>query len=182
MATPVGFRYLYDIGFIEREMDTWLHVSLLIDFWFWTYFGSQERNFDYVVEVEVYLSKELNYNRSEGDSEYDALYVSSLTCANPEFNFNSRRNLECTIPPHFYGELAKTELGCQVLQEKGHFVEFARFLRVHGLESEDFEIIHKLKSVLWAIVSRLFSNIFLQRLISFDERAISRRRREVSTC
>ena len=30
MSTPVGFRYLYEVGFIEREMDTWLHVRILI--------------------------------------------------------------------------------------------------------------------------------------------------------
>lgn len=49
--------------------------------------------------------------------------------------------------------MAKTALGCKVLEEKGHFPEFAHFIRQHGLESEDFEIINKLKSVLWAVVS-----------------------------
>jgi rapamycin-insensitive companion of mTOR len=48
--------------------------------------------------------------------------------------------------------MAKTALGCQILQEKGHFAEFAHFLRQHGLESEAFDIITKLKSVLWAVV------------------------------
>lgn len=48
--------------------------------------------------------------------------------------------------------MAKTELGCQVLQEKGHFSEFALFIRRHGLESEDQDLILKLKSVLWAVV------------------------------
>jgi len=55
------------------------------------------------------------------------------------------------VPPHFYGELAKTELGCQVLQESGHFTEFAHFIRQHGLESDDFDIIAKLKSILWTV-------------------------------
>ena len=27
MSTPVGFRYLYDVGFINREMDMWFHVG-----------------------------------------------------------------------------------------------------------------------------------------------------------
>lgn len=26
MSMPVGFRYLYDVGFINREMDMWYHV------------------------------------------------------------------------------------------------------------------------------------------------------------
>jgi hypothetical protein len=51
--------------------------------------------------------------------------------------------------------MARTELGCQVLQEKGHFVEFAQFIKQHGLEKEDYDLILKLKSVLWAVVSQL---------------------------
>ncbi len=58
------------------------------------------------------------------------------------------------MPPHFYGEMAKTELGCQVLQEKGHFAEFAQFIRQHSREYEDIDIIMKLKSILWAVVSK----------------------------
>ena len=63
------------------------------------------------------------------------------------------RGFEGTVPPHFYGEMSKTELGCHILQEKGHFAEFAQFIRQHGHESEDAELIMKLKSVLWAVVS-----------------------------
>jgi hypothetical protein len=48
--------------------------------------------------------------------------------------------------------MAKTELGCQVLQGKGHFAEFAQFIRQHGLENEDNDLITKLKSILWAVV------------------------------
>jgi large subunit ribosomal protein L17e len=63
-----------------------------------------------------------------------------------------RRAFEGTVPPHFYGEMSKTELGCQILQEKGHFIDFAEFIRHHGDESEDSELIMKLKSILWAVV------------------------------
>lgn len=59
-----------------------------------------------------------------------------------------------TVPPHFYGELTKTEEGCQILQETGHFAEFAQFIRQHGLEEEDVDLLNKLKSVLWAVVRR----------------------------
>lgn len=58
-----------------------------------------------------------------------------------------------TVPAHFYGEMSKTELGCQVLQEKSHFADFAHFIRQHGLECDDSELIMKLKSILWAVVS-----------------------------
>lgn len=62
-----------------------------------------------------------------------------------------------TVPAHFYGEMAKTELGCQVLQEKGHFSEFAEFIRQHSHENEDPDLILKLKSILWAVVCRHLS-------------------------
>lgn len=73
------------------------------------------------------------------------------------------------VPPHFYGEMSKTELGCQVLSEKGHFAEFSHFIRQHGLESEDLELILKLKSILWAVVSHLthsLPNTFTGSLVS----------------
>ena len=63
------------------------------------------------------------------------------------------RDFEGSVPPHFYGEMSKTDLGCQVLSEKGHFAEFSHFIRRHGKESEDPDLILKLKSTLWAVVS-----------------------------
>jgi rapamycin-insensitive companion of mTOR len=57
-----------------------------------------------------------------------------------------------TAPPHFYGELTKTAEGCRMLEEKGHFAEFAQFIRQHGLEAADKDVINKLKSILWAVV------------------------------
>jgi hypothetical protein len=56
-------------------------------------------------------------------------------------------------PPHLYGEMVKTDLGCQVLHDKGHFSDFTHFIRQHGYDSDDSDIILKLKSVLWAVVS-----------------------------
>ncbi|KAJ4465087.1 Rapamycin-insensitive companion of mTOR, N-term-domain-containing protein [Lentinula lateritia] len=113
MSTPTGFRYLYDAGYIDREMDMWF----------------EEHNIYYVVQVEVFLSQVFSSNEEEEHT----------------------LGFEGTVPPHFYGEMAKTELGCQVLQEKGHFGDFAQFIRQHGHESEDTELIMKLKSVLWAV-------------------------------
>lgn len=64
-----------------------------------------------------------------------------------------RTSFNGTPPAHFYGELVRTEEGCQILEDSGHFPEFADFIREHGLEDFDSEIIAKLKSVLWAVVS-----------------------------
>mgnify|MGYP001593099388 CR=1 len=43
-----------------------------------------------------------------------------------------------------------------MLEESGHFPEFADFIRQHGLEDFDADIIDKLKSVLWAVVGSSF--------------------------
>ncbi|KAF8627432.1 hypothetical protein AX17_006246 [Amanita inopinata Kibby_2008] len=116
MSTPMGFRYLYDAGYIDREIDMWFN----------------ERNLYYVVQVEVFLARVFHGGMlSEEDEDLLAF--------------------EGTVPPHFYGEISKTELGCQILQEKGHFSEFSQFVRQHGHESNDAEIIMKLKSILWAV-------------------------------
>jgi len=55
------------------------------------------------------------------------------------------------VPLHFYGELTKTAEGCRILEEKGHFEEFAQFISTCKDEDEDLEVIVKLKSCLWAI-------------------------------
>ncbi|KAF7968454.1 hypothetical protein HWV62_30535 [Athelia sp. TMB] len=115
MSTAMGFRYLFDAGYIDREMDMWLN----------------DRNVFYVIQVETFLSKVFGY--SNGDEHEDILAFDG------------------TVPAHFYGEMSKTELGCQVLQEKSHFADFAHFIRQHGLECDDSELIMKLKSILWAV-------------------------------
>ena len=109
----------------------------------------QERNLHYVVHIEVFLAKAFGFTPS--DTEDDSMYASpAARPAHTTHFWHSRA--EMIVPPHFYGVMAKTELGCQVLSEKGHFSEFAQFIRRHGLESEDQDLILKLKSVLWAVV------------------------------
>ncbi|KAL0580619.1 hypothetical protein V5O48_001349 [Marasmius crinis-equi] len=115
MSTPTGFRYLFDSGYIDREMDIWFN----------------ERNLYYVVQVEVFLAQVFSNSHSGEDDEHIIF--------------------DGTVPPHFYGEMSKTEFGCQILQEKGHFSDFAQFIRQHGYEREDPELIMKLKSILWAV-------------------------------
>jgi len=54
-------------------------------------------------------------------------------------------------PPHFYRELARTEEGCKLLKQSGHFYEFASTIRDFRLEEEDTEILTKVKGCLWAV-------------------------------
>lgn len=54
-------------------------------------------------------------------------------------------------PPHFYGELTKTEEGCALLRDKGHFQYFVDYIRNYSLENQNVEVFQQLKAVLWAV-------------------------------
>jgi hypothetical protein len=55
------------------------------------------------------------------------------------------------VPPHFYRELARTAEGCKLLEQSGHFSEFAWTIRDFRLEEEDYEVLLKVKGCLWAV-------------------------------
>ncbi|KNZ50068.1 hypothetical protein VP01_461g7 [Puccinia sorghi] len=118
LSTSVGARYLNEIEWTEREMGDWF----------------RERNRDYVIQLEVYLSKLLNADgtRDEEDEELIA-------------------SVDGSPPPHFYGELVKTAEGREMLTSKGHFDEFVTTIRKHGLEESNLEVINEVKTALWAI-------------------------------
>ncbi|MBW0470720.1 hypothetical protein O181_010435 [Austropuccinia psidii MF-1] len=118
LSTSVGARYLNEIQWTEREMDEWY----------------QRRNRDYVIQLEMYLSKTLNADgtRDEDDEE---LIASS----------------DGTPPPHFYGELVKTAEGRELLTSKRHFQDFVDTIQNHGLEENNLSAIAELKTALWAV-------------------------------
>ncbi|KAF9885702.1 hypothetical protein FE257_012684 [Aspergillus nanangensis] len=55
------------------------------------------------------------------------------------------------VPPHFYRELARTAEGCRLLEQSGHFNEFAWTIRDFQLNDEDTETLLKVKGCLWAV-------------------------------
>jgi rapamycin-insensitive companion of mTOR len=55
------------------------------------------------------------------------------------------------LPPHFYRELARTEEGCRLLRQSGHFYDFASCVRDFKMDEEDTEALTKAKGCLWAI-------------------------------
>ncbi|KGY15468.1 hypothetical protein PABG_11453 [Paracoccidioides brasiliensis Pb03] len=55
------------------------------------------------------------------------------------------------VPPHFYRELARTTEGCKLLEQSGHFDEFAYTIRNFDLDEEDPEVLLKVKGCLWAV-------------------------------
>ena len=117
-----------------------------------------------MTQLEVSLATALRIDGDDGKGEDEdkdvkmyrnlSFIVASLCTPLIFAIFYSRQTFDGTTPPHFYGELAKTEEGCQLLREKGHFREFADFVREHKHEKQDPATIAKLKSVLWALVSK----------------------------
>lgn len=55
------------------------------------------------------------------------------------------------VPPHFYRELARTKEGCQLLEQSGHFNEFASTIMDFNMGEEDPETLLKVKGCLWAV-------------------------------
>jgi hypothetical protein len=123
LSTSIGYHYLDGLDYISNEMDDW-------------FLG---RNDAYVSVIEASLA------RAFGDQTEDHTNRISI--------FEDERDVEAEshVPPHFYRELTRTQEGCKLLRDKGHFDEFAATIREYGMESEDAEIIVKVKGCLWAV-------------------------------
>ncbi|RAL62236.1 hypothetical protein DID88_004807 [Monilinia fructigena] len=68
-----------------------------------------------------------------------------------EDSFDMEAENYAQVPPHFYRELTRTKEGCKLLQDKGHFEEFASTIREYGMLADDPELILKIKGCLWAV-------------------------------
>ncbi|KAF8934324.1 hypothetical protein BGZ58_005786 [Dissophora ornata] len=126
LSTSKGFQYLQDTSYIEEEMDDW----------------SMFANRQYMIQTEVKLARAMELQRFNPFSE--------------DGKFENEAGLQLArakqvLQPHFYGELTRTEEGCKLLKKKGHFADYARYIREHCAESKDPTIISKLKSILWAV-------------------------------
>lgn len=125
LSTSIGYHYLDGLDYISNEMDDW-------------FLG---RNDSYVGLIEASLAKAF---LSETDEQNHRLSMFDEQEAETDFHDNH-------IPPHFYRELTRTQEGCKLLSDKGHFEEFASTIRDHGMQSEDPELITKVKGCLWAV-------------------------------
>ncbi|KAG0378575.1 hypothetical protein BGX24_003458 [Mortierella sp. AD032] len=126
LSTSKGFQHLHNISYIEVEMDDWFMFA----------------NRQYMIQTEVKLAKAMElhrYNAFAEDGKFE--HEAELQLAQAKHVLGS----------HFYGELTKTEEGCQLLRAKGHFSDYARYIREHCAESKDPHIIGELKSILWAV-------------------------------
>ncbi|KAG5969107.1 hypothetical protein E4U56_008481 [Claviceps arundinis] len=125
LSTSIGYHYLDGLDYISNEMDDW-------------FLG---RNDSYVGVIEASLARAF---LSDPDDSSHRLSLFDGTDAEAEFH-------DSHVPPHFYRELTRTREGCKLLSDKGHFEEFAATIREHGMQSEDPELITKVKACLWAV-------------------------------
>lgn len=121
LSTSVGYHYLDGLDYINQEMDDW-------------FLG---RNDEYVGLVEASLTR----------AYVDQPRRNSVT------NFDELADISevGVVPPHFYRELARTAEGCKLLEDSGHFLEFATTIRDFDLDEEDPEVLLKVKGCLWAV-------------------------------
>ncbi|EXJ58216.1 hypothetical protein A1O7_05641 [Cladophialophora yegresii CBS 114405] len=121
LSTSVGYRYLNGLDYITQEMDDW-------------FLG---RNDAYVALVEASILR---------------AYMDGNT---QKVQFNDEAVVELheigIAPPHFYRELARTEEGCRLLKQSGHFYEFSSTIRDFRLDEEDPEVLTKVKGCMWAV-------------------------------
>ncbi|KAH0542832.1 hypothetical protein FGG08_002786 [Glutinoglossum americanum] len=129
IGAPLLLRFLStSVGYhYLHELD---YINQAMDDWF------LGRNDIYVTIVEASLYRALHMEHEK-----------------PQRNANDgqERTNYGIVPPHFYRELTRTTEGCKLLEEKGHFTEFAATIRDFGMEKDDPEIILKVKGCMWAV-------------------------------
>ena len=124
LSTSVGYHYLDGLDYISREMDDW-------------FLG---RNDSYVLLVEASLARALADVPMERTQQHPS--AADEPPERQEFGL---------VPPHFYRELTRTKEGCRLLEQKGHFDDFAAVIQESAMEDYDAETVLKVKGCLWAV-------------------------------
>ncbi|XP_044717644.1 rapamycin-insensitive companion of mTOR, n-term domain-containing protein [Hirsutella rhossiliensis] len=125
LSTSIGYHYLDGLDYISNEMDDW-------------FLG---RNDSYVGVIEASLAKAFLANPDD-HGHRGGLFDQAET----DTDYHDSH-----VPPHFYRELTRTREGCKLLSDKGHFEEFVTTIRDHGMQTEDAELMTKVKGCLWAV-------------------------------
>ncbi|KAK8092075.1 HR1 repeat- rho-binding protein [Apiospora hydei] len=123
LSTSIGYHYLDGLDYISNEMDDW-------------FLG---RNDSYVSLIETSLARSFLENPDDQPHRL-SIYEDEM-----EADHDSH------VPPHFYRELTRTKEGCRLLEDKGHFEEFASTIRDYGMQAEDPETLTKVKGCMWAV-------------------------------
>ncbi|KAK7407998.1 hypothetical protein QQX98_009821 [Neonectria punicea] len=125
LSTSIGYHYLDGLDYISNEMDDW-------------FLG---RNDTYVSVIEASLAKAFLVDPDEHNHR-----ISLFDDGEADSDFHDSH-----VPPHFYRELTRTQEGCRLLSDKGHFEEFVATIREHGMQTSDAETLTKVKGCLWAV-------------------------------
>ncbi|KAK4186627.1 Rapamycin-insensitive companion of mTOR, N-term-domain-containing protein [Podospora australis] len=123
LSTSIGYHYLDGLDYISNEMDDW-------------FLG---RNDSYVGVIEASLARSFLDHQDEHTNRISV------------FEEEEEMEVDSHVPPHFYRELTRTQEGCRLLSDKGHFSEFVTTIREHGMQSDDPEMMVKVKGCLWAV-------------------------------
>ncbi|KAM5375093.1 hypothetical protein ACJA88_007758 [Fusarium oxysporum] len=125
LSTSIGYHYLDGLDYISNEMDDW-------------FLG---RNDTYVRVIEASLAKAFLIDPDEHNPRMSLFEDGEI---DGDYHDNH-------VPPHFYRELTRTQEGCRLLSDKGHFEDFAATIREHGMDKGDAEMLTKVKGCLWAV-------------------------------
>ncbi|KAI1868116.1 uncharacterized protein JN550_006604 [Neoarthrinium moseri] len=123
LSTSIGYHYLDGLDYISNEMDDW-------------FLGRNDR---YVSLIEASLARSFLENPDDHSNRL-SMYQDELDA--DQYNH---------VPPHFYRELTRTKEGCRLLEDKGHFEEFSSTIREYGMQSDDTELMTKVKGCMWAV-------------------------------
>lgn len=149
VATSIGFEYLKDAQYIDRELDIWLSVCV-------------GQAVDTVTRAYLFSGEESALCDRGGDLGFsDSATVLQRYCRGllvrtqvlqHVSGLTQCRTYDGTAPCHFFGELTKTPEGCQFLRERGIVPGLAEIVRLHGLEPSNSTVLTSLKCALWALV------------------------------
>ena len=129
IGAPLLLRFLStSLGY--QYLDGLDYIGQEMDDWF------LGRNATYVTLVEASLSRAVSPQNERPRSGIDEPMKSH------EYGI---------VPPHFYRELTRTVEGCRLLSSSGHFDEFVATIQNSWSESEDPEVMLKVKGCLWAV-------------------------------
>lgn len=129
IGAPLLLRFLStSLGY--QYLDGLDYIGQEMDDWF------LGRNTTYVSLVEASLSRALSPQSERPSSSIDEPVKAY------EYGI---------VPPHFYRELTRTVEGCKLLSDSGHFDDFVATIQNAWSESEDAEVMLKVKGCLWAV-------------------------------
>ncbi|KAL9009230.1 MAG: hypothetical protein Q9173_005721 [Seirophora scorigena] len=121
LSTSLGYQYLDRLDYITQEMDDWFSL----------------RNYRYVTLVEASLTR--------------AFAALMQEPARTDPNEPLRPQDYGSLPPHFYRELTRTQEGCDLLRDSGHFDDFVATITETWTEGADPEGLVKMKGCMWAV-------------------------------